>query len=374
MLTSGIYSKWSSAGRRALCAPSAFFAFFSGSLFLIYLLAASLTSFSRFFMDVSGIDLLVFAGSGSNIGPNKLLLLRILMNGCLVVTACMFLLLIARRGIIRRIFILAVLLPAYIGAYSFLHYPVQYGELLEQIEIAELPVVDPALFSKSSLSIEWIHNEDELYQACRARFEKARKSLKEQWGIEDGRKLEALYLMNTVSAFWGYGNRVLQDRVGCVSMNEKTAFRLDAPDEIGDYLRSEIGCCSDFAYILKLLLDRAGIPNRRVIIAHGHAMNEVYLPCGWMTLDATTNMAFDGDWTSIQKRHGRNRNSVHVFVFPHSNQFAGGNPLYRPGIGHLRFALLLDAVNKSACPVAYPDGYETIRPAPPIQLVSSNSR
>ncbi len=365
---------WLSLKRRTLHSPSAFFAALAGLVFLSYLLAVSLTSLSRLVMDVAGIDLLATIGNSSNIGANKLLLLTILLGCCLVITAGAFLLVVRRPGLAGRLSVLAVLVPAYLAPYAFLYYPVHHAALLEQIEITEAtPMSDSAFFSKSNLSIEQIHDESELYRTCRRRFDKVRYALKEQWGVDDSRKLEALFLMNTVSALWGYGNSTHYSKSGCVAMNERTGFQLQVPDGIDDYLQSEIGCCSDSAHVLKLLLDRAGIPNRRVIIAHGHVMNEAAFSEGWMTLDASTNMAFVGDWTSIQKRRGHGRNSVRVFVFPHSNQVTGANPFYRPEISHLRFTLLLDAVNKSAVPVAFPDGIDGIRTANKAQRASIGS-
>ncbi|MGV8080290.1 MAG: transglutaminase-like domain-containing protein [Syntrophales bacterium] len=359
-----------------LHAPSAIFAAFAGAVFLVFLLAAALVSLSRFFMDVSGIDLLAAIGNSSNIGANKLQLLCILMACCLVVTGGAFAVLFRRPGLAMRLCVLALLAPAYLATYAFLYYPVHHASLLEQIEITTAPPMkDPAFFSKSHLNTERISDDGELYRDCRLRFNEVRDDLKKQWGIEDNRKLESLFLMNTVSAFWGFGNSIHPDREGCVTINETTGFRLRVPDGIGDYLQSEIGCCSDSAHVLKLLLDRAGIPNRRVTIAHGHVMNEVLLPGGWMTLDASTNMAFAGHWTSIQKRHGHGRNSVRVLIFPHSNHVAGVNPLYRPEIGHLRLTLLLDALNRSAPPVAFPDGIDVISSAKQArQAMTGNSK
>ncbi len=357
--------------KHVLHSPSAFFAVFAGTVFLVYLVAAALVSLNRFFMDVSGIDILAAVGNSSNTGVNKLQVLGIFLGCCLVVTGGVFLMLVRRPGIAGRLSVLVMLVPAYLATITFLHYPVHHAALLEQIEIKSvLPLEDPSFFSKSNLAIDRISNEDELYRTCRSRFESVRDSLRKRWSMGDDRKLEALFLMNVVSALWGFGNSVHHDRTGCVDMNEQTGFRLDVPDNVRAYLQSEIGCCSDSAYLLKLLLDRAGIPSRRVIIAHGHVMNEAHFTDGWMTLDATTNMAFVGDWTSIQKRRGQDRNAIRVFLFPHSNHLSVDNPHYRPEVGHLRLALLLDAVNKSAFPVAFPDGFEEIRPAAPLQPLS----
>ncbi|HOI74624.1 MAG TPA: hypothetical protein PLO63_10790 [Syntrophales bacterium] len=350
--------------RRLLNSPSIFFSLLSGVLFLVFLCAAALASLSRLLMDATGIDLLAAIGNSSNIGEKKLLLLTILMGCCLAVTAAIFLFFARKPGLAGRTAVLTLLVPAYLAVYAFLQYPVHHAALLEQIEVTAVPAMaDSGFFNKSNLAVDGIRDEDELHRACMKRFNQVRETLRVQWGIEDPRKLEALFLMNSVSALWGFGNSVHYTREGCVEQNEKTGFRIDVPEGIRDYLESEIGCCSDSAHVLKVLLDRSGIPNRRVVIAHGHMMNEAAFSDGWMTLDATTNMAFFGDWTSIQRRRGHGRNSVHVLVFPHSNHASGSNPLYRPAIGHLRFALLLDAVNKSAPPVAFPDGTDGTLPA-----------
>jgi len=137
--------------------------------------------------------------------------------------------------------------------------------------------------------------------------------------------------------------------------NEKTGFREIRSPTVRTYLESDIGCCTDYAFLLKVLLDRAGIPNRRVGTA-GHIFNEARFADGWATLDANTNMFFAGEWGAIQRRPHGSEGTVTVMVFPHQNSMDSGNPYYRPEIGQFCLRWLLAAAERTAPPTGYPDG------------------
>jgi hypothetical protein len=63
-------------------------------------------------------------------------------------------------------------------------------------------------------------------------------------------------------------------------------------------LNSRIGCCDDFARVLAVLLDRAGIANRLVRIP-GHVFNEARLDMRWRAMDPSINVFYDRSWREI---------------------------------------------------------------------------
>jgi hypothetical protein len=291
-------------------------------------------------------------GQGPAIGPGKLFVMRIALLASMGLLALGYCMLWGRRGKLARMSIIVATVLLTAVTWTLLRQPDFRSDLITKLEIRQLQH-EPTIFAKHA-SLAEIDTEDEFFQYCHRRFLEQRDVLQAVWNVDDPRKLEALFYMNLVSGLWGAGNAQHADRIGCVSCNETTGFeRLDAVT-LKTYLNSEIGCCTDYAHLLKLLLDRAGINNRRVATA-GHVFNEVEFDDGWDSLDANVNLWFEGDWASIQQSDA-SRNTTVVTMFPHHNMIAGDNPHFRAAAGQFRLHALLTSIHKSAPVVSYPDG------------------
>ncbi len=142
-------------------------------------------------------------------------------------------------------------------------------------------------------------------------------------------------------------------------MNESTGFEPRVVETPADFLTSVSGCCCDHAFLLKVLLDGAKIPNRRVYWTDRHVFNEAMLAGHWNVLDATLAFWYHAAWEQIQTRPEGGRSPFQVTVFPHPNLMSTDSRNYRPAIGHLRLEWLLRAAKKTAYPVAYSTGDET---------------
>lgn len=83
---------------------------------------------------------------------------------------------------------------------------------------------------------------------------------------------DVAHYMVAVSRLWAFGNEKESSKVGCVLQNEATAFQSVAFSGLGKYLDGPIGCCTDYAYTLKRLLELEGWENR-LVETPGHVFN-----------------------------------------------------------------------------------------------------
>jgi len=184
------------------------------------------------------------------------------------------------------------------------------------------------------------------HQCVMEHFAVRSPELKRDWANvceHDDKKLKALFVMNFVSGLWGYGNIVNLDKPGCVLTNEHNDWQ-DTVPSLSAYLDSDIGCCTDFAFLTKSLLDHEGIDNRLTSIP-GHVFNEVRLNGRWCILDATMNIFVQASWDELYVRETRDK-AIIVLVFPHANLADTKSPQYRPAIGQLRLLTLNRLANR----------------------------
>ncbi|CAA7612686.1 membrane hypothetical protein [Magnetospirillum sp. LM-5] len=127
-------------------------------------------------------------------------------------------------------------------------------------------------------------------------------------------------LMMFTSGLWGYGNVAAPDKPGCVGTNERKTITGRALT-FQDYLESDIGCCTDYAYLLHALLDAAGFTNRLSSIP-GHIFNEVQIRGRWHTVDANINVVTDHAWNDVGPQ-----TPLEIMIFPHPGLTPGR--LYR---------------------------------------------
>lgn len=178
---------------------------------------------------------------------------------------------------------------------------------------------------------------EDLHQTVSEEFVNHRSELKESWRGLDESALRAAYTMNVVSRLWAYGNESNPDRVGCALQNEQTGFKPRAFDGLESFIRSPIGCCSDYAFTLKKLFDVLKIENRLVEIP-GHVFNEAKIGGRWWVFDATSNMAIPHAWSSVMAELPPSK--IKVFSFPHWNLRPSAGRDYRSKVGVFRLYFL----------------------------------
>lgn len=228
---------------------------------------------------------------------------------------------------------------------------------IQTIHIQDLSVVNKKeWFDREFLTRTSITTADALYEAIRFQFEAYKDEINQEWQIDDPDLLFTLYTMNVTAHMWGYGNAVKVKDVGCVFKNEDHPGGIFNPEEpiekhIAQMIAARIGCCTDHANMMHLLLTKAGIKNR-FMMNPGHVFNEAFIGGKWQAFDATTNMWWHDSWSSIQ--NAPLTSNIFVTIFPHIGTVQK-HPYYRPFAAIFRHYMLLEAVYKMAKDIKHPD-------------------
>ena len=300
--------------------------------------------FRLFAMNWAGDNFYQFA-SFYSVGAGKVRVLHLLVNFAMVTVTCIFLFLLRRPGGLSRFAILLGTLfciwltDKNFHVYSDYHLNRYTGEVFDTSKLwyayeklrlhqHDEPVDYRAMFSPEFIRNEKIASYTGFYEAVSRRFEGNREQLSKVWGIKSEEKLKALYFLNQTSWLWAYGNEFALDRAGCVSNNELTNFAIDEKWSSPDfYLNSPIGCCTDYAHMLKFLLDSAGIENKMVEIP-GHIFNEARVDGKPLILDATVGYAIPYTWQQIASKGFLKK--IDIELFPNKSMQDPGSKDYRP--------------------------------------------
>ena len=153
------------------------------------------------------------------------------------------------------------------------------------------------------------------------------------WHIPDSRMSKAAYYAALAGTLFAYGNRDHPDKVGCARTNELLPGPIEGCMTEAAFLGSRIGCCIDYALLMKELLDRSGLPNR-LVIGKGHVFNEVTSEPPFI-VDANTGILADASWEAI-----RNRGKFTVYQLPLAWASTKSDREYRPILARFRVVFL----------------------------------
>lgn len=222
------------------------------------------------------------------------------------------------------------------------------------------------VFQKEMIPIQEIYSLDDFSRFAKNLYQEKRSHMKSIWKIENEDELKSVFYLNFVSRLWVYGNKYKTKEAGCALDNELTGAIPDSKATIRHYLSSSIGCCSDYALTLHLLLEREGIRNR-IVHVQGHVFNEVHFNGHWNAMDANTNLLFHDSWMNITFRKPGQK--FRVSMFPNHNTFESANN-FREDIGKFAYEMITAAVKRSLFPV-YSETIETyldrnLVPRPPV--------
>jgi hypothetical protein len=161
----------------------------------------------------------------------------------------------------------------------------------------------------------------DLARSASSYHERWRGNLHKQ-GFSEG-EANAISLMLFTSTLWAFGNANHPIvKVGCIPTNEDNNWQYEKPT-LQVVKQARIGCCTDYAFTLSLILSKNGFENRYVQIS-GHKFNEVKINGQWNVLDANTNVFINSSWNDAIAA----RRKVRIHVFPHPGQLGGS--LHRP--------------------------------------------
>lgn len=305
----------------------------------------SLPFIASFINHWTGIDPLKLVGSGSVFGPNKVRAFEALSWGGVTLLVAAYLATLPHPGRMVRFAVLILVLPVVFSAKLWVD-TTPYGAASTRIHIGTYPTVNyAAVFNDTNINRAELTSYDALYEAVEANFQVHADTLRTAWK-SDGAELRALFYLNTVGRLFAYGNRDTSQPGGCAVMNEQSGFNPRDPVALGVsfYTQTAIGCCTDFATLMRFFLNGAGIDNRIIALPIlGHFLNEVRIDGQWHTLDAQTGLYFDKSWDEIAAGSA----PFTVIEFPVLSLDMTQPDSYRPRLKEFKSYLLMAAATGS---------------------------
>ncbi|MBL4615488.1 MAG: hypothetical protein JKY27_11530 [Magnetovibrio sp.] len=297
--------------------------------------AVSVTYVSNYISLQTGFDPLKLIGSGAVLGPKKIAALTYVIFGGVGLIVTGYVLTLTRPGRFWRLLILVLCVPLLLVANTWLD-TVPLGPAQERIQVNRLQTVNyDAIFNDDAIRRGQLKTNAEFRSAVDANYLVHRKALSEAWNISDESMLRAIFYLNTVANLFSFGNSNLNVEGGCAAQNEQFGTNQRSIKNLGIrfYMDSQIGCCTDYALLLQLLLNGAGIDNRVVILpTHGHVFNEFNLNGTWHALDANIGAIYDRTWNDIVDGQG----PFSVTVFPVLSLNSMNPNRYRPILAQFR--------------------------------------
>lgn len=169
---------------------------------------------------------------------------------------------------------------------------------LGRLDVKSLPPLTPELakaFDRDTYPAEALTSLDAFHAWAVSGLPAA-----DAWGIPDARMSTAAYFAALAGTLFAYGNRDHPDKPGCTHVNELLVKPVSGCMTEAAFLTSRIGCCTDYAALMKSLLDRSQIPNR-MVVGNGHVFNEVTSDPPFI-VDANTGILATASWEAIQQR------------------------------------------------------------------------
>jgi hypothetical protein len=310
---------------------------------------------------VAELDLAFLAPIGG-FGPGKEKIFASVAACFLICSVALYVADLRRKRLWIRSLLLASLAVTYLGSVGMASAVRRYSSHLQgadagfddfgRIRFEEYPNLDyERVFSKKALKQLELKTFVDLSEFAERRFSRFRPELESAWGTGSESYLKVFFYLNFVSSLWSYGNPMSPRETGCVLINENTNFK-PVPEEgitVRTYIESDIGCCTDYAYMLHFLLDRAHLEARLVELP-GHVLNEVKVDGKWMALDANVNVFYRQSWKETVGRGGK---EIGVVMFP----LLAVNPThkhgYRPLAGSFRQFMLARVAMGFHAPLSY---------------------
>ena len=129
-----------------------------------------------------------------------------------------------------------------------------------------------------------------MYMKIKKHFQNHKKQLETEWNLK-GKLLEAAFILNVVNNMYGLGEEGKSASVFANkhntrgNRNKKTGYLTLQCATAKDYLKSDYGDCNDYAMMMYIFLNLAGIENRQVG-PPDHIYNEVKINGKYYIFDA----------------------------------------------------------------------------------------
>ncbi len=195
------------------------------------------------------------------------------------------------------------------------------------------------IFDKKSIFTLQEKTPEEMFASLQAKYDEHKAELLNIWPVFSEDELMPVFILNTVARLWHFGNFIYPHASGCVRVNEtispeegdyifeyahdSTPIYYKHAEDMSDYLNSKIGCCTDHAFITKILLDKADYLARR-LVSPGHWFAETVVDGNWYTIDASFGSLVK---SSIEDMKSNVKRTAYIFILPYMEE---NHPLIYP--------------------------------------------
>ncbi len=303
---------------------------------------ASTPLYCQWIWRMTGIDFLALLNNQCGIGEGKSTLVSWISCAFVAISAALLIRGFNQPARWRRLLVFVLCVPIFIAPSLWMERgrDDSISRDISRISIDTPRKIDfSGMFGKKGYLNRPIASFDDFFLAVTDHWERNRSEYEEIGAMGGAETLKASFFMNVVSNLWSLGDSSSPSVAGCVRQNRNTGTA-GIPDEnvsIGLYLRSEIGCCTDYSQMMSYLLQRSGIRSRFVSIP-GHVFNEAFVDGAWKTFDPTINVLYHAQWSRIAE--DSDLTSVRITVFPlRSSEPDSGD--YRAEAGRLRIQMIV---------------------------------
>ena len=225
--------------------------------------------------------------------------------------------------------------------------PMPISPMLTKLEVRQIPTFSPSIqaaYDRDSFPKEALESFEAFHSYLRRLYEEASPVISSNWGIGQRTAERAAFYSIAVGTLFAYGNKQRPDLSGCTTNNEIHGGVIEYTQSQRQFLNSSIGCCNDYAYLMKILLDRDGIKNR-MLVGAGHIWNEFTAAGHICNVDANTGLLIASSWADL-----KDADRILVWEYPLAGAMPSAGERYRPVLGAFP-AYMLAQISAGGFPV-----------------------
>jgi len=223
-----------------------------------------------------------------------------------------------------------------------------------KMEIIQLPINHKSIqiaYDRNNFHEEVTENFLSFHNYIYSLYLDAKPYIDSHWGIDSEKLKRSAFYVMAVGTLFEYGNKDQLGIPGCSYWNERIGGRLSYQQSQRQLLRAGIGCCDDYAYVLKAMLDLDGIESR-LMTGSGHMWVEIVVDGQKFSADANTGLITASGWDELATA-----NRIVVWRAPLSGAMPSSGERYRPMLATFS-NYILDRISDGGFPaetVSMPD-------------------
>lgn len=201
---------------------------------------------------------------------------------------------------------------------------------IAKLDLRNVDIRHPVLriaYDRSRFPDDAFDSFESFHEFAKGLYEQARPFVEENWRIKHDAVRRVAFYAAVVGSLFEYGNKDKPDVVGCTYNNELTGGPVGRSLTQEEFLRSRIGCCNDYAYLMKFMMDFDGIESR-MLYGAGHIWNEFVVDGRTYNVDANTGLLVASAWDALPSA-----DKIKVWRLPLAGSMTSAGERYRPVLG-----------------------------------------